>query len=816
VRLIKIIITTVFTASLLTADAAAQQTEADDANELSAYYGFGEIEIVKLDEQIKGLTITDLNGDGRNDIAVINNLKSKIELLIQKENFGPEETEVTVDPQDLDINTINPPSRFKRAEVAVSQKIFSLVSGDLNSDGLTDLAFYGEPRGLYVLLQKSRQKDSKDSKSELEWQSLKKIKIEEGMQNLFSLACGDLTSDGADDLAMAARDAIYLTEQKKDGTLAEPVKYPTTAQVLGIRIGDVNGDGINDLILITDDREKRIHVRFGLKTGQLGPQVKYDIEKPFWLKLYNIDDLPGEEIIIVDSVSSRLMCYKLLSEEQSKSDSLIQFYPLATGEKSNRRDLVVADVDNDGLEDIVISDPDGAELILYKQIKGLGPAEPVRFPAFTDIDSLTAGDIDGDNKTELAVLSVTEKIIGISRYEDNRLTFPKPLDVAGEPLAMSFDDIDNNDKIDCLYIAKDQDDRFLRVLYDVSKALKSAKSGKKIPLPDDADSKKYGPEKPEGLKLEKLTANPDGLKVFDADQDGLLDVLIFVRYEQPIFVRQVKKRQFEVVDWPGAQASLIKNATLPSIAVADVDDNDGKELLVAQKNFARSLVFANAKAWSVVDQYNAQSTENNISAVAAFNLETDKPKSRPAILLLDGQKGQLQILNAGQDKTYRYQKQLDVDKWSDTKHLKMLYAPLTGGKEKSILLFDSEKFAIITDPGKINVPCQLHQQFSYETKIKDGRYGNLAAGDINSDGWTDIVMVEYQQNHIEILALDSENKPAPAMRFKIFEEKSYRGSERESQNFTEPRELTIADVTGDGKNDLVTIIHDRIIVYPQD
>jgi len=141
---------------------------------------------------------------------------------------------------------------------------------------------------------------------------------------------------------------------------------------------------------------------------------------------------------------------------------------------------------------------------------------------------------------------------------------------------------------------------------------------------------------------------------------------------------------------------------------------------------------------------------------------------------------------------------------------------LTGGKDNSIVLFDSEKFALITPHGETNIPCQLHRQFSYETKIKDGRYGNLAAGDINSDGWTDIVMVEYKRNHIEILALDSGNKPVPAMRFKIFEEKSYRGSKRVAQNATEPRELAVADVSGDGKNDLVTIIHDRIIIYPQD
>ena len=29
-------------------------------------------------------------------------------------------------------------------------------------------------------------------------------------------------------------------------------------------------------------------------------------------------------------------------------------------------------------------------------------------------------------------------------------------------------------------------------------------------------------------------------------------------------------------------------------------------------------------------------------------------------------------------------------------------------------------------------------------------------------------------------------------------------------------QMTVADVTGDGKDDLVTVIHDRIIIYPQD
>jgi hypothetical protein len=32
----------------------------------------------------------------------------------------------------------------------------------------------------------------------------------------------------------------------------------------------------------------------------------------------------------------------------------------------------------------------------------------------------------------------------------------------------------------------------------------------------------------------------------------------------------------------------------------------------------------------------------------------------------------------------------------------------------------------------------------------------------------------------------------------------------------EPREALIADVTGDKKNDLIILVHDRVLVYPQE
>ncbi|MGA2070826.1 MAG: VCBS repeat-containing protein [Sedimentisphaerales bacterium] len=763
-----------------------------DTNGLSEYYGFGEMEIIKLDYGIQSLQIADFDGDGRNDIAVANNRKAAIEILLQKDSIGPQDEDVAVDPNDIDINALVGPSRFARQTVPVSQRIYSMVAGDLNGDGLIDLAYYGEPRGLYILLQKP-QKEKHKSKT-LSWQPVKRINIDDALPNDNALVCEDIDNDGKKDLLVVGRDAIYVVLQKKDGTLGEPVKYPSTARIIGVEVGDLTGDGINDLLIVTDDAERPIHVRLGQKNGQLGPEIRLLSEPPLVLELANMGGKEGKDIVAIDAISRRLVCYKLVADSSQGDDWPVLFYPLAASLGSEKRDLVTGDFDGDKLTDVVISDPGAAEIIWYKQAAGIGLAEPARFPSLAEADSLSAADIDGDGKSELGVLSIKEKTIGISKFESGRFTFPKAVDLTGEPLAMELNDIDGDKSADCVYISRSQSDtRSLRIIYNVTKA--------------DANDAL-------AVELPQLATNPQAIKVIDVDHDGLKDVLIFVRYELPILVRQTQKRKFEVVDSPKAQTSLIKEATLRSIYPADVDGKPGEELLVAQNNFARSMTFTGGE-WTVLDQYNAKSAENRISAVAAAKMKVDGAKDSKAILLLDGQKGRLQILTPGADKTYRFDKELDVGSWNPAAGIKMMLASLTGGGADDILLFDGEKFAIVVPPGGKTNRYQLEQKFTYETKIKDGAYGNLTTGDINGDKRTDIILAEYKHNHIEILAVNSAGKPIPAMRFKTFEDKTYRES-RPQMPIVEPRQMKVADVTGDGKADLVTIIHDRIIIYPQD
>jgi hypothetical protein len=51
------------------------------------------------------------------------------------------------------------------------------------------------------------------------------------------------------------------------------------------------------------------------------------------------------------------------------------------------------------------------------------------------------------------------------------------------------------------------------------------------------------------------------------------------------------------------------------------------------------------------------------------------------------------------------------------------------------------------------------------------------------------------------------------LQFPIYEESIF---ERDGGGGKEPRELALADVTGDGKLDVAILVHDRILVYPQE
>src|SRR5207244_2101405 len=91
-----------------------------------------------------GLLVRDLDGDGTADIALVDNNRSRIALLLSARD-GDER------PEPGDVNEAGFDRRMSFRAITVNKAIVSLQAGDFNGDGKTDLAFYGTPAELTVL-----------------------------------------------------------------------------------------------------------------------------------------------------------------------------------------------------------------------------------------------------------------------------------------------------------------------------------------------------------------------------------------------------------------------------------------------------------------------------------------------------------------------------------------------------------------------------------------------------------------------------------------------------------------------------------------
>ena len=773
------------------ADAPAPKAESPAG--LAQFYGFGEMEILKLQWQLGDAIVSDVNGDGLNDLVAVNNRKARIELLLQKKDFDPTRT-VPVEIEDEDVNDVfgrEATWRFARAPYDLDVAATALVVADLNDDKRPDLAFNGKD-GLYVTLQQAPKKPQPAGKTagprEPVWQPAKRFDTPGSQQTENALAAGDLNGDGRNDLALLAANGTYILLQKPDGSLDQPVKHYSSAEkITNLFVTDIDSDGRDDLVLHVGDRKFPLRVRHQTPAGKLGPEVRLRMAAASELDVARL----GRRncLVAVSAHSGRLQIWTQ-APEASQERYPVFTYPLPATKSAENRGVIDADVDGDGLRDVVVSDPDRGEFLLYRAKAGSSLGEPQAFPGPTDMRKLAAGDLDGGGKDAVVALSVKEKLIAVTRLEKGRLVYPKSIPIKGEPLAMDLADVDGEGRLDLLYVAKPKGGKYwLRTVLNVGR--------------DDA---KAGPE----LQLTQLKDKPLDLRSADIDHDGRVDVMIVRAYGPLLLVRQGQAGKFEQTFGADIHEGLVANVTPRILSVADLAPGQKPAILLAKKKFARALVFETGKGWQVFDQYQAPSPQSNLTAAAAAVLPGREDMT---ILAYDAARSKLVLLARKPDGTYRTEKELEVGSISVRR---ILTGNFGGESPMSLLLAGTNRLLRVPLAGRT---YQLRRIASFESKIKDGRYGALAVGDVNGDGLPDLCICEQARKHVEILTFTAQGRIVSAAKFKVFEQP--RGVERSAYGMQkkagrQPRNVLIGDVTNDGKADLILQVHDRIIIYPQD
>jgi hypothetical protein len=741
-------------------------------------FGFSGPEIFPVENFISNLRVADLDGDGLKDIVVVNNVRARITLLYNQ--TGRTNTQTILTSSVPELNELPPDSRFRIDSLASEKRISSLVVEDLNGDGRPDLAYYGEPRELIAVFRESSGG----------WSPPKRWPLDDGQLTPNALATGDINGDGRNDLLQLAETHFYVLYQKADGTMAEPVKVPLSGPARSIQVIDADGDGHNDVLLVNWDDRYPFRLRLQQTNGELGPELFFAAPP---IRSYCADRLdagPQAYLAAVAQNSGRAQVYELRSNDAdpltaSLAQGQFQVVPLPKTDRA-RRGLLWADLNGDGLQDLVVAEPDNGQLSVSLQQSNGTLASARTFPCLAGVSDLAVEDWDRDGKPELFLFSPEERQIGVAQLnEKQRLPFPELLSFEGRPLAMAVGPLKTNGP-SALAVIVEQDSR--RVL-----VLRRSDGSQTLHRLD-----------------EKFKSNPSTLAWHDADQDGQNDIVVLTPYEKVKVLRQIEPGQFEEIDVAPPGGTLEQ----PWLSTADVDGDGKAELLLTQRNFLRAVVLrrsnpAEASApsgwgFAVKDQING--AESNSRLVGAMVLKSGT-NSIGDLFLLDAERKALTLCQRNPAGVWQVTRSIPLP-FSEFTRLQPVQLAQATAPSIALLGLNAAGWMRLDGP-----VWQLRELDGYETPIKEARLNNIVAGDLNGDGRKELVFLETGRNYVDLVSFSADHKLIPGDRWQVFEERTFRAR---SSGLPEPREAAIADVTGDQKNDLIILVHDRLLVYPQE
>ena len=744
-------------------------------------FGFTGPEIYPVDDQISLLHVADLDGDGLNDIIVVNNLRSKINLLY---NLTGKTNRAVQPARKLEINELPPDARFRIDSIPVDERIAAMAVADLNGDGRPDIVFYGDAKDLTVLYNEGTNG----------WSDPKTWHIEDGRMDPNALVTGDLNGDGRTGVVLLGDNgSLYFLPQLADHTLGEPEKIPYSGTPNAVQVTDVNGDGKDDLLLVDWDSPTPFRFRLQIAGGQLGPEIYFKTQP---IRSYCADHLENNSNLFVVTIAQNSGRAEVSQFTRKPAEVLsgafqrgqFQILPLQKTEVAQRGELW-ADVNGDGLPDLLVAEPESGQLSVYLQQLDGSLAAPKKFPCLAGVSQIAVADWNGDGRPEIFLLSHDENAVGVTQFDKKgRLPFPTLIPLDGKPLVMAVGPLKPGAK------------PALAVIVD--------KDGQRSLVTRMADGK---------TKTQKLSdsfkSNPATLAIQDVNQDGLADLVVLIPYEKIKVLIQKRGGDFdeEDVDPPGGALDQ------PWLASADVEGDGKPDLLLPQKNFVRAVVLeqetktpgsTNPPDWvfRVKDQINGAEADSRIVGATAV-ANPGKKAGVPSIFLLDAEHKQLTLCERDAAGVWQVVRSVELPV---TDFDSLGSVQLGGGDVRSVSFLGQNTAAWLSLAGDV---WEFTTLDGYDTPIKNGYLNDVVTGDLTGSGRKDLIFMETAKNYLDLVSFNSKHKLVPGNRWQVFEQHTFRGA---ANALPEPREAAVADVTGDKKNDLIVLVHDRILVYPQE
>jgi ankyrin repeat protein len=718
----------------------------------------------------RSVTVGDLNGDGKLDLAVANVNSNTVSVLL---------------------NTTAPgaatPSFAAHQDFATGAGPVSVTVGDVNGDGKLDLAVVNfNSNTVSVLLNTTAPGAATPS-----FAAQQDFNPGEGP---ISATVGDLNGDGRLDLAVVnliANSVSVLLNTTAPGaatpSFAAKQDFATGASPLSVAVGDLNGDGRLDLA-VGNSTFSTVSVRLNTTApGAATPSfaASQDFDTGMNPQSITLGDLNGDgklDLAVANFNTNTMSVLLNTTAAGAATPSFAAKQDFATG--AGPVSVTLGDLNGDGKSDLAVVNfiSGTVSVLLNATVPGAATPSFVAkqdFAAGTSPVFVTVGDLNGDGKLDLAVANLNSNTVAVL-FNTTALGAATPgfathqdFATGTSPLSVTVGDLNGDGKLD-LAVANGNTGSTVSVLLSTTAPGAAA--------PSFAAHQEFA-----------TGANPQSVTVGDLNGDGKLDLVVANSGSATVSVLLNTTATGAATPSFAAKRDFATGEVPASVTVGDLNGDGKLDLAVANFNSATVSVLLNttdpgaatpsfaAKQDFAMGASPASVTGGDLNGDGLLDLAVANEDSNTVSVLLN--------TTAPGAATPSFAAKQDFA--TGAKPLSVTLGDLNGDGKPDLAVANNHSNTVsvllnTTAPGAATPSFTAKQDFATGATPQSVPVGNL-----NGDGKLDLAVANEDSNTVSVLL----NTTAPGDATPSFAAK---------QEFTgaSPVSVTVGDLNGDGKLDL--------------